>query len=204
MFRNLFYSLSNFSMIVIAAWLLGFSVFALLSFTGSKTEEITEPADGIIVLTGAKHRIAVALDLLSQGKAQRLLISGTHTDTTMTDIFTLYDTPAELASKVDLDDVALDTIGNAKESMKWVEKNNIRTVILVTSAYHMPRAVNELMISAKNSALKRPLKIIEFDVPLNTIQLQDGNTWVLMAKEYNKTILSYIRRIFSSEGEPVT
>ena len=41
MFRNLFYSLSNFSMIVVAAWLLGFSVFALLSFTGSKTEEIT-------------------------------------------------------------------------------------------------------------------------------------------------------------------
>lgn len=204
MFRNLFYSLSNFSMIVIAAWLLGFSVFALLSFTGSKTEEITEPADGIIVLTGAKHRIAVALELLNQQKAGRLLISGTHTDTTISDIFKLYDTPPELASRVDLDDVALDTIGNAKESVKWIEKNNINSVILVTSSYHMPRAVNELLISVQTSMPSRSLNIIEFDVPLNTLQLQDGNTWILMAKEYNKTILSYIRRIFAAEGDVVT
>ena len=39
---------------------------------------------------------------------------------------------------------ALDTAGNAAETAAWVKANNIHSLIVVTSNYHMPRALAEL------------------------------------------------------------
>ena len=45
---------------------------------------------------------------------------------------------------VDIDHAALDTIGNAEESAKWVRSHDYGSVILVTNNYHMPRSLLEM------------------------------------------------------------
>jgi uncharacterized SAM-binding protein YcdF (DUF218 family) len=45
---------------------------------------------------------------------------------------------------VDLGYDAIDTVGNALETAKWVRAHNYRRVLVVTSNYHMPRSLLEL------------------------------------------------------------
>ena len=44
---------------------------------------------------------------------------------------------------VELDSISTNTYSNALETLKWVKKNNISEFILITSNYHMPRAILE-------------------------------------------------------------
>ena len=41
-------------------------------------------------------------------------------------------------------DRSLNTLGNAIETRRWAQKRNIRSLIVVTSGYHMPRAMAEI------------------------------------------------------------
>ena len=45
---------------------------------------------------------------------------------------------------IDLDRSATNTIGNAVETRRWVRDRGFRSLVVVTSAYHMPRALAEL------------------------------------------------------------
>jgi len=102
-------------------------------------------ADAIVVLTGGSARIAAAIDLLSKSHARRLLISGVHPQTTAKQIAKLNKRHEKLfACCVDLDRKAENTIGNASETAKWVTSNHYTSLIVVTSAYHMPRSLEEL------------------------------------------------------------
>ena len=49
-----------------------------------------------------------------------------------------------LASLVDLGYQATDTIGNARETAHWAKTYGYHSLILVTSDFHMPRALLEL------------------------------------------------------------
>ena len=49
-----------------------------------------------------------------------------------------------------LDHAALDTIGNAEESAKWVQDHDYNSVILVTNNYHMPRSLLEMSRLVEN------------------------------------------------------
>ena len=44
---------------------------------------------------------------------------------------------------VDLDYRAQNTVGNARETSRWVRHNDYETLIVVTSDYHMPRSLVE-------------------------------------------------------------
>src|SRR3974390_2523515 len=111
------------------------------------SEEVTLDlkADGIVVLTGAATRIPDAIELLAVERGKRLLISGVHRDTRAREIARL--TP--LYSKyfsccIDLDRSALNTFGNALETKRWAREHNFNSLIVVTSNWHMPRAMAEL------------------------------------------------------------
>jgi uncharacterized SAM-binding protein YcdF (DUF218 family) len=102
-------------------------------------------ADGIVVLTGAASRIPDAIELLAAERGKRLLITGVHRDTSAREIARL--TP--LYSKyftccVDLGKAALNTFGNAIETRRWAREHNFGSLIVVTSNWHMPRAMAEL------------------------------------------------------------
>ncbi len=111
------------------------------------TDEVslTRNADGIVVLTGAASRIPDAIELLAADRGKRLLITGVHRATSAREIARL--TP--LYSKfftccIDLDRSALNTFGNAIEAKRWARQHNFNSLIVVTSNWHMPRAMVEL------------------------------------------------------------
>jgi len=102
-------------------------------------------ADGIVALTGAAARIPDAIELLATERGKRLLITGVHRATSSKEIARL--TP--LYSKyftccIDLDRSALNTFGNALETKRWARAHNFNSLIVVTSNWHMPRAMAEL------------------------------------------------------------
>jgi uncharacterized SAM-binding protein YcdF (DUF218 family) len=102
------------------------------------------PADGIVVLTGGSSRVSDAVDLLANGYGKRLLISGVHWSTGTGELSrSLRDSNSWLACCVDLDYSAIDTRGNAHETRRWVHERGFRSLIVVTSNYHMPRAIVE-------------------------------------------------------------
>jgi uncharacterized SAM-binding protein YcdF (DUF218 family) len=99
-------------------------------------------ADGIVVLTGGSSRIADAVDLLAAGHGRRLLITGVHRATSSGEIARLL--PERVRCCVDLDRSAVNTLGNAVEARRWAVQRGFRSLIVVTSNYHMPRAMAEL------------------------------------------------------------
>jgi len=102
-------------------------------------------ADGIVVLTGGSSRISDAVELLASGYGKRLLISGVHPTNGVSDISrSLPDSQHLLKCCVDLDRSAVNTRSNASETRRWVGERGFHSLIVVTSNYHMPRAIVEL------------------------------------------------------------
>jgi uncharacterized SAM-binding protein YcdF (DUF218 family) len=102
-------------------------------------------ADGIVVLTGGASRVSDAMELLAAGYGKRLLISGVHPTNAASDISrSLPDNQQLLTCCVDLDRSAINTRSNAAETRRWARERGFRSLIVVTSNYHMPRAIVEL------------------------------------------------------------
>src|SRR5262245_42173629 len=95
-----------------AGLMLGFLIFA--NVATREPTPVAGTADGIIVLTGAEHRIAEGLRLLREGRARRLLISGVNPRTKPEDVRRLT-TPGDKLFDccIDFGYDAQDTIGNA-------------------------------------------------------------------------------------------
>lgn len=139
---------------VVAALLLtvGFLWFAVNIQT--EDAQLESKADGIVVLTGAASRIPDAIELLAAERGKRLLITGVHRATSASEIARL--TP--LYSKyftccIDLDKSALNTFGNALETRRWAREHNFNSLIIVTSNWHMPRAMAEVAHQLPDTAL---------------------------------------------------
>jgi len=168
----------------------GFTVFA------HKVDNLRPPlslskADGIVVWTGkGGGRLETGADLLRQDKGERLLISGVNEKTSLKTITELVILPeAKADCCIDLDYKAEDTIGNARETASWARALGYEHIILVTSAYHMPRAEIEIGAAAGR------IKITAYPV-VNS----DGVKWYSdkarfkrLFQEYGKLLLSYLR-----------
>ncbi len=102
-------------------------------------------ADGIVVLTGGSSRLSDGMELLAAGYGKRLLISGVHKTSAASDISrSLTDNRSFLHCCVDLDHSAVNTRSNAAETRRWARERGFKSLIVVTSNYHMPRAIVEL------------------------------------------------------------
>jgi len=130
---------------VVGALLLAGGFFWFVWTIPAEDASSDRKADGIVVLTGAASRIPDAIELLAAERGKRLLITGVHRATSAREIARL--TP--LYSKfftccIDLDRSALNTFGNALETKRWAREHNFNSLIVVTSNWHMPRAMAEL------------------------------------------------------------
>lgn len=127
--------------VVLLAYVLGFVLFMLA--LGTPLEGVT--TDAIVVPTGARGRINRGLELLNTHAARRMLVSGVGVDVRAADLAREYDVPRrQFDCCVDLGREAVDTRSNAEETARWVERHGFRSVRLVTSDWHMPRARLEL------------------------------------------------------------
>ena len=123
------------------AWLAGFAWF----LTAATWRQLPPAhADGIVALTGGADRVEAALRLLAEGRARLLLISGVGRAAGFAELARRAGVPRRLAPRVTLGRSALSTRGNATETAAWARGNHIRSLIVVTAAYHMPRALAEL------------------------------------------------------------
>lgn len=162
---------------------IGFIVFA----NGMDRERI-EPAyaaDGITVLTGGVARIDEAMKLLSQGKAKRVLITGVNRGTTLEQLKALSSQGDQyFACCVDIDKEARNTIDNATETAQWVTLNQYSSIIVVTSNYHLPRALAELERAIPGVALI-PYPVVDNNVHVERWWHYPGTTRLLLS-EYLK------------------
>ncbi|WP_244620067.1 YdcF family protein [Mesorhizobium sp. NFR06] len=182
----------------------GFVVLAVLVlFAGGfgwfadKVSHMTTPpnpakADAIIVLTGGQSRLDAAMDLLASGKGQRLLISGVHPSATKRQLQAAMGGDKQLFSCcVDIDRAALDTIGNAEESAKWVENHAYGSIIIVTNNYHMPRSLLE-MSRLLHGARLEPYPVVNTNLG-NGGWLTKPEALRVLLTEYSKYVLSLAR-----------
>lgn len=131
--------------VIVLMWLVGLFVFAdrVRGFTPA-----AEPAraDAIVALTGpSAERVNAAIRLLEQGRGQRVLISGVNREVKRRELQAL--TPGSsglFTCCVDLGFEAENTIGNAQEIAAWADGRDYDSLIVVTSDYHMPRALLEI------------------------------------------------------------
>jgi len=183
-----------FAAAVLGACLLFAGGFALFATHVSRMATPKNPAqaDAIIVLTGGQARLDAAVGLLKSGKGGRLLISGVHPSTTRKTLQAATGGDKALFSCcVDIDRDALDTIGNAEESAKWVRNHAYGRVILVTNNYHMPRSLLEVGRLIGEAQLE-PYPVVNADLGNGGWLLQPEALRVLFT-EYNKYLLALAR-----------
>ena len=126
------------------AWAIGFWFF-LREMSGAPGAADEVKADPVVVFTGAGgSRVRAAMGLLGEGAGERLLISGVNSDISREELARLWPgEPAAFDCCVDLGWEAKSTVGNAREVRDWVQSHRFDSLILVTSDYHMPRALLE-------------------------------------------------------------
>lgn len=156
-------------------------------------------ADGIVVLTGGASRVSDAIELLAAGRGRRLLISGVNRATTAEEISRLNPEFRQIVnSRVDFDR-SLNTLGNAIETRHWAESHGFRSLIVVTSNYHMPRALAEIAHQLPDVALL-PFPVVT-DRERAESWWQRGPMLKLMFFEYLKYMYAQVRiRLDPSAG----
>jgi uncharacterized SAM-binding protein YcdF (DUF218 family) len=162
--------------VVLLSCAAGFAWFVHLAVRGPQAPGHT---DGIVALTGGPERVETALRLLSEGRADRLLLSGIGGGAELSELARRAGVdPLPLASRVTLDRTAATTKGNALATAEWARANAIHSLLVVTAAYHMPRALTELARSLPGVTLY-PLPVVQPE-RLSEAPLR------LMAEEYIK------------------
>jgi uncharacterized SAM-binding protein YcdF (DUF218 family) len=178
------------------AFLLGFFWFA--SRVPAGDIRLTGATDGIVVLTGDAARVSEAIELLAHGYGQRLLISGASPSTTATEISRLNpDFARWIRCCVDFDR-SLNTLGNAVETRRWAERRRFRSLTVVTSDYHMPRAMAEIAHQLPN------VRLVAFPVTSDRLRAEhwwaSGPAMRRLLSEYVKYIVAQARMRLDPSG----
>lgn len=151
----------------------------------------TTKTDAIAVLTGGSGRLGEGLDLLSRGMAGKLYVSGVYEGV---DVNTLLDLSRRRPGSFEcclIIGYAEDTVGNARETTDWMKKEGYQSIRIVTSGYHMPRALLEFRFAYGG------IEIIPHPVFSKNVKQDKWWAWpgtaALIIGEFNKYIFAYLR-----------
>ncbi len=181
-----------------SAFLVGFLLF--VHTVNSNPWNSSVRANGIVVLTGGPLRILEASELLEKRYGARLLITGVNEKTSREQLQRLNQGQQTLFQCcVDLDYRARNTIGNAIETRRWMQKNGFTSIIAVTSNYHMPRTLIELEHALQG------LMVLPYPVESPNVRTQDWwrnvDVFKLLSAEYVKYLIVWMRTCFETDPE---
>jgi len=186
--------------VFLIALLIAFLTGGFLTFA-QHVDKLSQPhnppkADGIVVWTGkGGGRLESGAQLLQMDKGERLLISGVNEKINLETIQNLITIDTDLAQCcIDLDYAATNTLGNARETAAWAASLGYEHIILVTSAYHMPRAQVEIGSVELNTSGGR-MRITPYPVRRtdDTNWYSNGPRFRRVFQEYGKLLISYTR-----------
>lgn len=159
--------------------------------------ETPPKSDAIVVLTGGANRIQTAFSLMDKNLGDRLLITGVNSQTSKSAIFSALNRDVKNSKiEVDIDRLALDTIGNAKETALWAKNHGYKKIIVVTSDFHLSRSLLELKLAMPN------VELIPYPAFANRIKNSDQYLRSNL-KEYGKLVAATLRIQFF-EHQPLT
>lgn len=171
-------------------WLAG-----LFWFAAALPRSVSDPArqtEAIVVLTGGSARLTQGLELLSQGKARKLFVSGVYHGVDITELFRVrQESPDEFACCVSLGHEADDTRGNAVETATWMREQGFSSLRLVTATYHMPRSLLEFRHALPDMEIV-PHPVISANFKQDDWWLWPGSA-MLLASEYSKYLVAKLR-----------
>lgn len=175
----------TFVAIICVIWLVGLFVFAD-RVRGYTPAAEPERADAIVALTGpSAERVNAAIRLLEQDKGQRVLISGVNREVRRQELRALTPGSTRLFNCcVDLGFEAEDTIGNAQEIAAWADSKGYDSLIVVTSDYHMPRALTEIRAASPE------LQLTPYAVETPSL---DNSRWWRAAVTARRMTLEYMK-----------
>ena len=151
--------------------------------------------DLIVALTGGKGRILEAVNFLEHDKGRYLFISGTTPGTTLKSIFAAnrITTPVDsLKDRIFLDERARNTVGNAVEVRSIAEKLSVKSLLLVTSSYHIQRA-RELLERSLSRAPEMHVEIYEYAVYSSNF---DSDNWYRSVTGWQILVSEYLKSRF--------
>ena len=175
-------------LLVFLLWLGGFIMFDAYIRKSADTEQKT---DAIVVLTGGKNRILEALQLYNNDMAEFLIISGVDSNVSLKELQkqnNIFLTKND--AHIILGKEATNTNQNAVEVSDAIRRNNIHSVRLVTSYYHMPRSKEEIL------AYNPDIEVVVHPVYSQNVSAKwwkKWNSFKLIASEFNKFLFVYVK-----------
>ncbi len=150
--------------------------------------------DGLVVATGGQQRISEGLRLIEQGVSENMLITGVGPGISTSSLQPIFaNSPVQkeiLECCVELDSIAMDTVGNAQAAKQWATKHGHLSISLVTANYHMPRALL-LFKRAMPHINIHPLPIFPPDLQPDK-WYANWPTAKLLSKEYAKYLVALL------------
>ena len=174
-------------LLLVIFWLIGF--FWFIEQVPTEPVKANDKLDGVVVLTGGKGRLDEGIQILAQGKASKMLISGVDTRTSLDDLLVNLDPKLIESAKnhrraITLGYLAQDTKGNAAETAMWAELQGIKSFYLVTGNYHILRSLQEFRHSMPELSIQ-PIPYIADTIMLDRLLKFPGSLLFLMT-EYCK------------------
>ena len=153
----------------------------------------------IVILTGGSNRIKDGLKIINKFNNTnnlhfKILVSGTGKGFTKLSLRNILNADFDLKLLdccLELESVSKNTFSNAIETFKWATRNNIKHFILITSNYHMPRALLEFRNKMPNIKIHtHPITPKKHDI---NKWLESTETFSLILMEFSKFLIASFR-----------
>ncbi len=173
--------------LAVFGWIGGFIWF--VQNIPRETPSDPAPTDAIVVLTGGRGRLPAGIELLAEGHAKKLFVSGVYDGVDVGALLRLSQRePRSLECCINLGYQAGNTHGNAEETARWMVQQGYESLRLVTANYHMRRSLLEFR-------RKMPWAVVR-PHPIQPDRIEFENWWrspptarLLMA-EYTKYLIA--------------
>jgi uncharacterized SAM-binding protein YcdF (DUF218 family) len=181
--------MASLCLMAVLVWFAGLVWFA----AQVPSDQVSSPTktDAIVVLTGGTGRLDTGLQLLEDGFAKQLFVSGVARNVDVSALLRVAQrNPDELACCISVGYQADDTAGNARETAVWVSEKGIKSIRLVTASYHMPRSLVEFQRAVPDLVIM-PHPVFPPRFKRSQWWLWPG-TATLLSSEFNKYVLARI------------